>query len=71
MTTLEKRLMMIESALTPKVEKSLLIRITRAGRSDNPVSWRNHHTGEVYAVNDDLSHLKGFNVLMAVYSNGD
>ena len=71
MTTLEKRLMMIESALTPKVEKSLLIRITRAGREDNPVSWRHHATGTVYSVDADTSHLKGVNVMMAVYSNGD
>ena len=71
MTTLEKRLMMIESALTPKVEKSLLIRITRAGREDNPVSWRNHTTNEIYHQDSDMSDLKGVNVLMAVYSNGD
>ena len=71
MTTLEKRLMMIESALTPKVEKSLLIRITRAGRPDNPVSWRHHTTGDIYHQDSDTSHLKGVNVMMAVYSNGD
>ncbi len=71
MSALKNRLKIVEAKLTPPAIEQRIIRITRAGRSDNPVSWRNHHTGEVYAVNDDLSHLKGFNVLMAVYSNGD
>ena len=61
--------MMIESALTPKVEKSLLIRITRAGREDNPVSWRNHTTNEIYHHDSDTSHLKGVNLMKAIYSN--
>jgi hypothetical protein len=65
------RLKAVEAKLKPPAIEQHIIKITRAGCSDNPISWSNHHTAEVYAVNDDLSHLQGFNVLMAVYSNGD
>ncbi len=72
MTKFEKRLMMIESALTPKVEKSLIIRITRAGREiETPLHFVHHTTGNIYHHDSDTSHLKGVNVMMAVYSNGD
>ncbi len=68
---IKNRLEMIEAKMNPVPEKSLIIRITRAGREDNPVSWRNHTTNEIYHQDSDMSDLKGVNVLMAVYSNGD
>ena len=70
---IKNRLEIIEAKMNPVPEKSLIIiRITRAGRdAETPTAWRHHATGTVYSVDADTSHLKGVNVMMAVYSNGD
>lgn len=69
MATLEKRLLTIESALTPKTTPRLVIRITRAGCDEEiPTAWRHHTTGEIYPVDYDFDTMKGYNVLFAEYS---
>jgi hypothetical protein len=67
---LKNRLKIVESALKPIAEKNMIIMISRAGREkETPISWRNHDTDEVYGADDNLSHLKGYNVLMANYAD--
>ena len=70
MANLSKRLNIIESALMPQPEEKMLIRITRAGREiETPIAYTHHKTGETYSVDDDTSHLKGYNVLFAEYEH--
>lgn len=70
MSALTNRLKAIEIKLKPIEEKTMIIRILRAGRDDDcPISFRNHMTGDVYAADDDLSHLKGYHVVMANYDD--
>jgi hypothetical protein len=67
---IKQRLKTVESALKPIAEKNMIIMISRAGREkEKPISWRNHDTGEVYGADDNLSHLKGYNVVMANYAD--
>ena len=66
---IKNRLEIIEAKMNPVPEKSLIIKITRAGRAETPTAWKHHATGTVYSVDADTSHLKGVNVMKAVYSN--
>lgn len=69
---IKNRLEIIEAKMNPAPEKSLIIRITRAGREiETPLHFVHHTTGEIYHHDSDTSHLEGVNVMMAVYSNGD
>jgi hypothetical protein len=67
MSALKNRLKAVEAKLKPPAIEQLIIKITRAGCSDNPVSWRHHTTGEIFHHDSDTSHLKGVNLMMAVY----
>ena len=74
MTTLSKRLQVIESALMPKPENNLIIHLFRAGReTETPIGYRNHLTGEIYegVENPQIDNLKGYNVLMAIYPDSN
>ena len=66
---IKNRLEIIEAKMNPAPEKSLIIRITRAGRAETPTAWRHHTTGDIYHQDSDTSHLKGVNVMKAIYSN--
>jgi hypothetical protein len=64
---IKNRLEIIEAKMNPTPEKSLIIRISRAGRAETPTAWRHHTTGEIFHHDSDTSHLKGVNLMMAVY----
>ena len=66
---IKNRLKAVEIKLKPPAIEQRIIRITRAGRAETPTAWRHHTTGEIYHHDSDTSHLKGVNVMMAVYSN--
>ena len=69
MATLATRLNELERKAT-ETDTGYVIHIHRAGREvETPLHFVHHTTGEIYYHDSDTSHLKGVNVMMAIYAD--
>jgi hypothetical protein len=69
MSSLKNRLEKIALSMQPK-KNDYIFKVDCAGIGIEPLGYRDEKTGILYGVDDDLSHLEGYNVLFAEYPEG-
>ncbi|GDX85695.1 hypothetical protein LBMAG43_17370 [Methylococcaceae bacterium] len=76
---IKQRLKAVETAINlPAPKNRILILVIDDGKDDDNdsvddaiIGYKHDKTGIVYGVDDDLSHIKGFHFLTAVYNDDD